>query len=255
MADETLNATVVLRRDLTERLAVVRVAPQGWELPAFEPGQAATLGLPDPEGPGKFLRRVYSATSAPGADHLEFYIQLVKEGPFTKRLWHQQEGDPIWLSPRLVGALTLQQVPEGSDLVLIGSGTGLAPYLSMLRTHRGTGRWRRCLVVHGARTQSELGYRAELEHWSREDRSLSYLPTLTREPEAGWTGARGRMQQLLQEGELERRAGLALDPARCHVFLCGHPQMIDEVEALLLPRGFRLHSTAQPGNLHFERWW
>lgn len=255
MADETLNATVILRRDLTDRLAVVRVAPQGWELPAFEPGQAATLGLPDPEGAGKFLRRVYSATSAPGTDHLEFYIQLVKEGDFTRRLWHQQEGDPIWLSHRLVGALTLHGVPEGSDLVLVGSGTGLAPYLSMLRAYRGTGRWRRCVIVHGARTQAELGYRSELEHWCHEDESLAYVPTLTREPDAGWDGARGRMQQILLDGQLERRAGLALDPQCCHVFLCGHPQMIDEVEGLLLPRGFRLHSKQTPGNLHFERWW
>jgi ferredoxin--NADP+ reductase len=63
------------------------------------------------------------------------------------------------------------------------------------------------------------------------------------------------MQQILQDGELERRAGLTLDPQSCHVFLCGHPQMIDEVEGLLLPRGFRLHRKDAPGNLHFERWW
>src|SRR5688572_12990077 len=110
MADETLNATVVARLDLTGRLAVVRVAPQDWELPAFEPGQCATLGLPDPEGAGKFLRRVYSIASAPGQDHLEFYIQLVKEGPFTTRLWHASPGDPIHLSARLTGRFTLEGV-------------------------------------------------------------------------------------------------------------------------------------------------
>jgi len=256
MADETLNATVALRRDLTDRLAIVRVSPRDWELPAFEPGQCATLGLPDPAGPGKFLRRVYSVASAPGADHLEFYIQLVREGQFTTRLWHHGQGDALWLSPRLVGRFTLAAVPEDADLLLVGTGTGLAPYLSMLRHARGSGRWHRCAVVHGARTQAELGYREELRHWTAEDCDLAYVPTLTREPEgSGWDGARGRVQGLLASGELEQRAGFALDPARSHVFLCGHPGMIDELEELLKPRGFRLHSSAEPGNLHFERYW
>ena len=193
MADEQLNATVLARRDLTERLAVVRVAPRDWELPDFLPGQCATLGLPDPDGPGKFLRRVYSVASAPGAGHLEFYIQLVREGQFTARLWHQEEGDPIFLSPRLVGRFTLADVPEDSDLLFLGTGTGLAPFLSMLRAFRGSGRWRRCAVVHGARTQAELGYRAELTHWCAEERELTYIPTLTRETPSAWDGACGRV--------------------------------------------------------------
>ena len=119
MSEPTLNATVVLRRDLNGRLAVVRVSPRDWELPAHEPGQFATLGLPDPDGPGKFLRRVYSIASAPGADHAEFYIQLVKEGPFTTRLWHLHEGDALHLSPKVGGAFTLAGVPEGADVLLL----------------------------------------------------------------------------------------------------------------------------------------
>jgi ferredoxin--NADP+ reductase len=256
MSDPTLNATVALRRDLNGRLAVVRVAPQGWELPAHEPGQFATLGLPDPDGPGKFLRRVYSIASAPGADQAEFYIQLVKEGPFTTRLWHLHEGDALHLSPKVGGTFTLAGVPEGADVLLLATGTGLAPYLSMLRAFRGSGRLGRCVVVQGARTADELGYRAELSHWAAEDRGVIYLPTLTREPDGpGWDGTRGRIQALLQSGELERRAGLALDPARCHVFLCGHPGLIDEVEALLAPRGYRQWKQDGGGSLHFERWW
>ncbi len=255
MADETLNATVLTRLDITERLAIVRLQPREWELPRFEPGQFATLGLPDPAGEGKFVRRAYSIASAPGTGHVEFYIQLVKEGPFTTRLWHAVPGDPIHLGPRFVGRFTLEGVANDSDLCLVGTGTGLAPYLSMLRAYRGSGRWRRMAVVHGARTQAELGYRKELQHWTAEDRGLAYVPTLTRETTGDWKGARGRVQALLESGELERRAGFALDPATTHVFLCGHPGMIDEMEALLQPRGFRLHSGATPGNLHFERYW
>lgn len=255
MADETLNATVVLRRDLSDRLAIVRVAPSGWELPPFEPGQAATLGLPDPDAPGKLLRRTYSVASAPGADHMEFFLQLAKDGPPARRLWHQREGDALFLSPRPAGQFTLDGVPPGADLLLIGTGTGLAPYLSILRAFRGTGRWRRCAVVHGARTQHELGFRAELEHWTREDESLAYVPTLTREAAGEWSGARGRVQGLIASGELESRAGLALDPARTHVFVCGQQALVDEMEQVLAARGYRWHQREDPGNLHFERWW
>ncbi len=256
MADETLNATVLLRRDLNERLAIVRVAPQGWHLPVHEPGQFATLGLPDPQGPGKFLRRVYSIASAPGADHDEFYIQLVRDGPFTTRLWHLAEGDALHLSPRASGSFTLAGVPEGGDVVLLATGTGLAPYVSMVRAFRGSGRLGRCVVVHGARTAAELGYRAEFAHWAAEDRDVQYVPTVTREPAgSSWDGARGRIQALLLSGELERRAGLRLDPERCHVFLCGNPGLIDETEKLLASRGYRQWRKDGGGSLHFERWW
>lgn len=253
MADETLNATVVARIDLSDRIAIVRVAPRGWELPRHEPGQHATLGLPDPAAPAKLLRRVYSIASAPGADHFEFCLQLVKEGPLTTRLWPLVTGDALHLSPKVGGAFTLAGVPEGAELVLLASGTGLAPYLSMLRAFRGTGRWRRCVLVHGARHAAELGWQAELRHWAAEDGDLVYLPLVTRE--ADWDGARGRIQALLASGELERRAGLELDPARCHVFLCGHPGLIDDTETLLVPRGFRQWKPEGGGSLHFERWW
>jgi ferredoxin/flavodoxin---NADP+ reductase len=247
MAELEPNATVTSRRDPSERLAIVTVRPDGWELPDFEPGQYATLGLPDPEG-GKPLRRVYSIASAPGQPELEFYVQLVKEGHFTTLLWPHQPGDRIHLSPRVTGRFTLECVPPGSDLVLIGTGTGIAPFLSMVRRDAGAGRWRSCVVVHGARTVPELGYRAELEALCARDPSLTFVPIVSRDAAATWPGLRGRVQALLDDA-------LRLDPERTHVFLCGNPAMIDDMDVRLAARGFRHNQPDAPGNLHFERWW
>lgn len=259
-----LNAVVTHRSDLTDRLAIVRVEPQGWNLPHFVPGQWATLGLPDPAGPGKFLKRVFSIASAPGLPYLEFYIQLVKEGEFTTRLWPHHPGDAIWLSPTLAGFFTLDSVPAGCDLALIATGTGLAPFMSMLRAHLAlpgpaaapAQRWRRCVLAHGARCADELGYRDELAALAAADSRFTYLPLVTREPEGSrWSGLRGRVQTLLEGDAWKARTGVPLEPSSWHVFLCGNPAMIDDIDARLTARGFRHHSNKSPGNLHFERYW
>ncbi|MHC5212266.1 MAG: ferredoxin--NADP reductase [Planctomycetota bacterium] len=256
MTEPALNAVVQHREDLTDHLAIVRVTPEGWALPDFEPGQYATLGLPDPDQAGGLLRRVYSIASPPGRDHLEFYIQLVKQGDFTKTLWPLVAGDPLFVSPSIAGSFTLEGVPPDSDVVLVATGTGLAPFASMVRHFLGGERWRRCIVMHGARTSRELGYRTAFERLAAEDPTLTYLPTLTRQPEGeAWDGPRGRVQALLDGDAMLDRTGVALDPDRCHVFLCGNPAMIDDVEARLTTRGFRHHTAEVSGNLHFERYW
>ncbi len=245
-----LNARVAARTDLNARLAIVRVEPVGWALPAFTPGQFATLGLPDPQVPGTLLKRVYSIASAPGRPTLEFYIQLIKEGELTTRLWDLGVGDALWLSEKISGRFTLDGVPDGADLVLVSTGTGLAPFVSFVRAFGGKGRWRHCAVVHGARSADELGYRDELSARAAKG-EVAYLPLLTREPEGpGWKGLRGRVQSLLANGRFETHAGFPLDPSRTHVYLCGNPAMIDDMEARLVKLGFKAKET-----LHFERWW
>jgi ferredoxin--NADP+ reductase len=126
----------------------------------------------------------------------------------------------------------------------------------MLRTYRGQDRWRRFIVLHGVRHARELAYRDEFEQAAREDPSVLYVPMATREPDDGpWTGRRGRVQSVLDDGVSQEVVGGELDPASCHVFLCGNPLMIDETEKLLQARGFTTHTACQPGNIHFERYW
>jgi ferredoxin--NADP+ reductase len=253
MSDDTIDAVVRHRRDLTERVAVVRVAPLRRERPDFEAGQAAQLLVADPDGGPEPQRRTYSIASPPDQQELEFFIQLVREEPPQRRLWSLQEGDRLQLSPTSSGTLTLQDVPPDSDLVLIGTGTGLAPFASMVR---GPRRWRRCVLVHGSRSTAELAWRDTFERMASERDDFAYVPTLTREPEDGaWDGARGRVQALVEGRALERLTGVPLEAGSCHVFLCGQPQMIDDMETRLVRQGLRLHRREQPGRLHFERWW
>ena len=263
-----LNATLVHRSDLTDELAIVRVRPDAG-VPEFKPGQYATLGvLPPPgsiqlqkKGLAKLVLRPYSIASSPlDSDAIEFYLARVEGGAFTPQCWTLAEGDRLFIAPKPKGKFTLDGVPADRDLVTISTGTGLAPFVSMLRTYRDTGRWRRFVLVHGTRFCRDLGYRGELEALAGKDDTLIYLPTCSREPEpeaqGDWFGLRGRVNVAVEERTFEDLVGVPLSPETCHVFLCGNPAMIDEMTELLAGRGFTPRDREHPdGNLHFEKYW
>jgi ferredoxin--NADP+ reductase len=260
------NAVVVGRRDLTDGLATLRVAPVGAAVPEFAPGQFVQLGLPCGAAGAlerSIEKRAYSIASTPtDKEGFELLIALVPGGGLTPALWTLKAGDPCWLDPTPLGSFTLEHVPPGRDLVLVATGTGIVPYVSMLRSYaRGRplhrpDRWRRCAVVHGVRRAADLAYGDELRTLCNADPSLCYLPTVSREPEdSAWSGLRGRVQAVL-DGEVYRAsAGIELRPETCHVFLCGNPNMIDELRASLVLRGFKPGSARRGGNLHTERYW
>jgi ferredoxin--NADP+ reductase len=127
----------------------------------------------------------------------------------------------------------------------------------MYETYRGTGRWNRFVMFDGCRYCPDLGYLDRLERYASEDRSLSYCPTVTREPaDSPWTGCRGRVTEYLQPEAFRARFGFDLDPTNTHVFLCGNPAMIDQCEGELTQLGFVVKDRQHPdGNLHFERYW
>jgi ferredoxin/flavodoxin---NADP+ reductase len=269
MPNDPTNASIIDRHDLNETLSIVRVRPDNGRIPEFKPGQFVTLGLPKPmtaelaaavtRRPGlvPMVRRAYSVASAPHeTEALELFVVLVETGKLTPHLWKRDFPNRVWLEDVAKGEFTLDCVPPGRDLVMISTGTGIAPFVSMLRTFRGQNRWRRLVIVNGVRQVSDLGYRTELEAISRAAPTVRYVPIVSRPGESStWDRLRGHVQLLLDDTLCREHAGLCLDPQHCNVFLCGNPAMTDEMEVTLQGRGFRTHTTESAGNIHLERYW
>jgi ferredoxin--NADP+ reductase len=272
MATQTIskyNATVTGREEINPQLIILRVQPDG-ELFPFNPGQFAVLGLlareprvpeadaeestPDAE---KLIRRAYSiASSSVERQYVEFYLTLVNSGELTPRLFALRHGSRLFLSPKASGVFTLDRVPAHKAVILIATGTGLAPYMSMLRTMLIHESERKFVVLHGGRCSWDLGYRAELESLARVRPNFTYIPSITRpEQDRHFRGATGRIQSLLEQGIVERLSGLPLDPSLVDVFLCGNPDMIRLVKELLVARGFVVDQVKQPGSIHVEEYW
>jgi len=225
---------------------------------AFQPGQFARVGLPADDAPGAepTLWRAYSMVSAPHDPWLEFYSIVVPEGQFSPRMAQLQPGDALYVEKAPYGFLTLDRFPSGTDLWLLATGTGLSAYLSILADPTAWQRFRRIILVHGVRTAGELAYRDEIQAWmAPEDgrAQLIYLPIATRETLSGMP--RARLTTLLAEGQLERLAGVALDPETSRVMLCGNPAMLADARKLLAGRGFAPGRRGVPGNLAVENYW
>lgn len=269
-AEDWHNSTLVERQDLTDDLAVFRVKPDG-DFFSFRAGQYTVIGLPaaaprhdsaEPDelpspDPGKLIRRAYSiASSSKINEYVEFYVTLIRSGELTPRLWPLRPGDRLWLGPSGKGHFTMAEVPPDRNVVLIGTGTGLAPYISMIGDHHRCNLGRRFIVVHGARYVRELGYRAELEALDRDCSTLVYVPTVSRpDSRDGWRGHAGRVQSVFRDGTIESALGEELSPDTTHVFVSGNPEMVEDLQRILLERRYTLHSTRSPGTLHIERYW
>lgn len=265
--ENPLNATVIEREDLHNELAVIKIRPDAGSVQPYKPGQFCTLGLPAPPDPDKpvnpkrkgprLIRRAYSIASSPKVtDHLEVFVVLVSEGKLTPNLWTVQVGGKLFMDPKIRGEFTLDPIPDDQNLVMVSTGTGLAPFMSMLRTYRGEGRWRRLVMIHGVRHEGDLGYRSELERIAAEDDSVYYIPICSREPEgSAWTGLRGRVPIALEEGVFEEHTGFRMSPEDSHLFLCGNPAMITAVQETFEQKGYVTSTKKQLGNIHFERYW
>ena len=267
----SLNAIVSHRIEVASGLIILRVTPDGWQLPAWESGQFAVLGLPqsaprtplaDPEevspDADKIIRRAYSIASASDENaYLEFYITLVHSGALTPRLFALQPGDRVSLGEKISGMFTLENVPDDKHLILIATGTGLAPYMSMLRSGMDCRPDLHTTVFLGARHSWDLGYRGELIAMQRYCPTFHYIPVISRPNEEiiQWTGQTGYIQDLWERGLAEQVMGCTPLPANTHMLLCGNPGMIESMLEKLAQLGFEKHSKRSPGQLHVEKYW
>jgi ferredoxin--NADP+ reductase len=263
------NATVTGREEINPQLLILRVQPDQ-PLFDFAPGQFAVLGLlgreprlpeaaaeetaPDAD---KLIRRAYSiASSSVERRYIEFYLTLITSGQLTPRLFALRHGSRLFLGPKASGVFTLDRVAPGKAAILIATGTGLAPYVSMLRTLLVNDTQRRYVILHGARYSWDLGYRGELESLARLRPNFTYLPSITRpEEDPHFRGHTGRIQTLLESGIVERESGVPFDPAQADVFLCGNPDMVTTAKAWLAARGFRPDHGKDIGTIHVEEYW
>lgn len=228
----------------------------------FAPGQYARLGLQDGAG---MLWRAYSVTSAPSESELEFYGIVVPGGAFTTRLRSMQPGMSLWIEKTPYGFMTVDRFADGQALWMLATGTGLGPYLSILRDPAVWDRFADLVLVHGVRHARELAYQdviAALQQMpptgARNPGRLQTIACTTREdpPETEAAGRlHGRITALIESGALEARAGLPLTPETARVMLCGNPEMIEETRKLLHGRGMKPCRRLNPGQFVTENYW
>ena len=222
----------------------------------FSNGHFTMIGLRT-EG-GKPLLRAYSIASANYEEHLEFLSIKVPDGPLTSRLQHIQPGDTIVVGRKPTGTLLIDYLLPGKRLYLLGTGTGLAPWMSIVRDPATYEKFEQVVLVHGVREVKELAYYDYLtvdlpRHeflGEMVSQQLRYYPTVTREPFIN----RGRVTDLIENGKLAADLGLpALDPAQDRVMICGSPEMLRDLKRMMEQRHFVEGNTTTPGDYVIER--
>ncbi|PZW49004.1 ferredoxin--NADP+ reductase [Humitalea rosea] len=247
-----LEETVTHVHHWTDRLFTFRCTRD----PGFRflAGQFAMIGL---KVDGRPLLRAYSMVSPPWDDGLEFLSIKVPNGPLTSRLQHIQVGDTVLIGRKATGTLLLDNLLPGETLWLLGTGTGLAPFLSVIREPETWDRFPRVVVSHTVRQVAELAYRDMIAALPQDEMlgellagKLLYLPSVTREP----FPMRERITTLLASGRAATHLGLPpLSPERDRFMLCGSPEMLAETKALLTERGFVEGSSSSPGHYVIEK--
>ena len=236
-----LRGTIVENRQWTESLFSLRV--EGAKA-RFEAGQFVRIAL-DIEG--ERVARAFSFVNPPQDPVLEFYGVIVPQGPLSPRLARLEPGDALYVAPNPAGFLVLREVPEADTLWLLATGTGIAPFLSILRTDEPWRRFARVVVVHAVRNARELAYRDVIEATD-----AHYVTFVSREAHPG--SLAGRIPAALADGRLEAAAGVKVD-ARSHFMLCGNPEMLRDTTAALVARGLRKHRRRAPGHITVESFW
>ena len=228
--------------------------PKGFR---FTAGQFARLGIEKSDG--SVAWRAYSMVSGPYDEFLEFYSIVVPNGEFTSELSRLKVGDTLLIDKQNHGFLTLGRFTGGSDLWLLSTGTGIAPFLSILADPTAWESFEHIVLVHSVRHAHELAYRDTVEKFAEHEvfgeyaHKLIYVPVVTREPVAGCLSK--RLTDLIPSGELEQAAGLPFDLDRSRIMLCGNPEMVNDTRKALKAKGFQTSRQSSPGQIAVENYW
>lgn len=248
------QATIVSKKIWTEGLFTITVDTSG--VKPFEAGQFLQLGIFPKGSEGDedaIVNRPYSVAS-PHGKLLDFFIVEVPDGELTPKLLALDVGDPILVNDKGAGRFVLSKTPDAEHLWLIATGTGLAPYIAMLRTNEPWERFKKIVVVHGVRHASDLAYTEELRSYQEKyPGRFALIQTLTREESEGTL--HGRIPTLLESGQLESESDCELSAATSSVLLCGNPAMLDSMEEAMNDRRMKRHRSKAPGQIVLERYW
>ncbi|MDQ9011208.1 ferredoxin--NADP reductase [Acinetobacter gerneri] len=220
----------------------------------FTAGQFARIGLKVGDD---LVVRAYSVVSSPFDETLEFFSIVVPDGAFTSNLQHLEVGDELYLEKIPYGFLTLAryQVPMPQDLWLLATGTGLAPFISMLQDFETWSKYSSITLVYSVRTASELAYVERIQEiadsFGEGHTGFKFVPIITRDPNAP---LHDRLPVLIENGELEQAVGISFNPETTHVMLCGNPQMVDDTKDALKARGLTMNRRGE-GNIAVENYW
>lgn len=233
---------------LTSRLYSLRLESQ---LLPFKAGQFVRLELTIQ---GEKVARPYSLVNAPYDPVAEIFFNTVPEGHLSNALAKLKPGDPVGISLPATGFFTLDESPVARDLWMIATGTGLGPYLSILRTAQLWERFEHVVLVHGVPLREELVYRDIVDSIQRRNPAgFRYISCVSRENNP--SGCNGRVTDTLNRGELEQRASLEISQSDSAVMLCGNHSMINEMQQLLAQRGMRKHLRHKPGQILIEQYY
>ncbi|WP_455384668.1 ferredoxin--NADP reductase [Acidihalobacter prosperus] len=246
--DDWLEGRITEKRRWTERLYSLRIdAP----IDRFTPGQFIRIAL---DIDGERIARPYSCVNPPDEPGLEIYYNTVEGGPLTTALLDLGEGDTLWVGRNASGFFTLDEVPAAPQLWMLATGTGLGVFLCLLRTAEAWQRFEQLRLVHSVRSVEELTYRERIDeirdaHPGRFD----YIPMVSRE--SCDFALAGRIPAAIEDGRLEKRAGLRIDPELSQVMLCGNQGMIRDATQALSERGLRRNRRRTPGHITTEKYW
>jgi ferredoxin--NADP+ reductase len=245
---EWVQGTVLENIHWTQNLFSLRI-----EAPVddFKAGQFTSLGL-DIEG--ERTARPYSFLSAPGEQPLEFFFYTATDGVLSNAMVALAPGDEIFVKREANGFFTLEEVPSSRDLWLLGTGTGIAPYFSMLKTDEPWERFERVVLVHAVRQDSDLRYQALIEELSMTygDRFV-FQAFVSREEIVGTL--HGRIPEAITRGELETATGIEISAEHSQFMLCGNPDMVADTTEALKGRGLSKNRRRTPGQITVEKYW
>ena len=247
-----VEGRVVGRKQWTDRLFSLQVAAP--EV-AFVAGQFARLALPAPPGSKEpMLGRPYSFVNPPDRAPHEFYFNVLPEGPLSPRLAALEPDASLWLLDRANGFFTAGELPSSAVLWCLATGTGIGPFLSILRTDEPWEKFERVVLVHAVRYASDLSYADTIAAIARERIGrFVFVPFVSRERLRN--ALTGRIPDAIRDGRLETSTGLPFTAENAHAMLCGNPDMVRETQGVLETRGMRRHRRREPGHYTVETYW